>query len=111
MRHQAAEGVREVGVNLLGTGQGEGAGWRVVGALLSELAGQVLVFDLDFLNGDDGAGGGAVGGIGGGLRSGGANDGKQLGHGNVWELGDGWQRRQLAAAAHRGSVVAVEVAV
>ena len=42
-------------MHLLGAGQGEGAGRRILGALLGEFAGQVLVFELDLLDGDDGS--------------------------------------------------------
>ncbi|GAB2851809.1 hypothetical protein GCM10027044_08980 [Hymenobacter ruber] len=82
MRHQAAEGVREVGVNLLGAGESKCAGWGVVGALLGEFAGKVLVFELDLLNGDDG---------GGGLGAVGAYNGQKLRHKGtgIWAAGFG----------------------
>jgi len=48
-------------VNLLLTGQGEGSGWGFLVALLGEFASQVLVFELDFLDGDGGRGGYGIG--------------------------------------------------
>ena len=53
-------------MGLLGAGQGEGAGGGLGGALLGELARQVLVFELDLLDEDEGSGG---------LGGGGADDG------------------------------------
>ena len=64
-------------MHLLGASEGESARQGILGALLRELAGEVLVFDPGFLDGNDGRG--SLGTIG--VGPGRADNGQELRHG------------------------------